>query len=149
MLNSPMLSIFQHFQVIPLRSPLSPPGSSPDGDPRGFGAFRHLANALLPPPGEVPKAIGACQRYSVLCGIVRYYRYSNIFMQYRYVAPSALRAAPPMGSQEDDLPLNLKHYPDGEPRAFDAFRHLVNALLPPPGEVPKAIGACQRYNAPC
>ena len=27
-------------------------------------------------------------------------------MQYRYVAPSALRAAPPMGSQ-DVLPLNL------------------------------------------
>ena len=27
MLNSPMLSIFQHFHSIPLRSPLSPPGT--------------------------------------------------------------------------------------------------------------------------
>ena len=143
MLNSLMLSIFQHFHAIPLRCPLSPPGSSPDGEPRAFDAFRHLVNTLLPPSGEVPKAIGACQRYSVLCGIVRYYRYSNIFMPYRYVAPSALRAAPPMGSQEDDLPLNLKHYPDGKPRAFDAFCHLVNTLLPPPGEVPKAICASE------
>ena len=29
MLNSPILSIFQHFHAIPLRSPLSPSGSSP------------------------------------------------------------------------------------------------------------------------
>ena len=34
MLNSPMLSIFQHFHAIPLRSPLTPSGSSPDGEPR-------------------------------------------------------------------------------------------------------------------
>ena len=46
--------LFEHFKAF-------------DGEPRGFGAFRHLANILLPPSGEVPKAIGACQRYSVLC----------------------------------------------------------------------------------
>ena len=64
MLNSPTLSIFQHFHAIPLRSPLTPSGSSPDGEPRGFDAFRHLSNTLLPPSGEVPKAMGACQRLS-------------------------------------------------------------------------------------
>ena len=42
MLNSPMLSIFQHFQVIPLACPLSPSGSSPDGEPRGFGDFLRI-----------------------------------------------------------------------------------------------------------
>nr|DAI03123.1 MAG TPA: hypothetical protein [Caudoviricetes sp.] len=36
MLNSPMLLIFQHFHAIPLRSLLSPSGSSPDGEPRTF-----------------------------------------------------------------------------------------------------------------
>ena len=50
----------------------------------------------------------------------------NTYIDYRYPAPSALRAAPP----------------DGEPRGFGAFRHLTNVLLPPSGEVPKAIGAC-------
>ena len=43
MLNSPMLSIFQHFHAIPLRSPLSPSGSSPDGEPRRSAA---LLNSL-------------------------------------------------------------------------------------------------------
>ena len=57
------LSILQKFNTyIDYRypAPLSPSGSSPDGEPRGFGDFRHLANTLLPPSGEVPKAIGAC-----------------------------------------------------------------------------------------
>ena len=36
MLNGLILSITQHLQAIPLRSPLSPSGSSPDGEPRTF-----------------------------------------------------------------------------------------------------------------
>ena len=85
MLNSPMLSISNIFRQYRYVAPsshfvrngvsldfrvasllkiqfacTSPSGSSPDGEPRGFGAFRHLANILLPPSGEVPKAIGAC-----------------------------------------------------------------------------------------
>ena len=142
MLNSPTLSIFQHFHAIPLRSPLTPSGSSPDGEPRGFDAFRHLSNTLLPPSGEVPKAMGACQRlsnnvgYTVVLppqpfgqlprwGAKRIRRFPSSLKHlaspfggsaegnggmpavieqcwiHRSAAPSALRAAPPMGSQED------------------------------------------------
>ena len=42
MLNSPMLSIFQHFHAIPLCSPLSPSGSSPDGEPRHSTTSRQV-----------------------------------------------------------------------------------------------------------
>ena len=42
-----MLSIFQHFHAIPLRSPLSPSGSSPDGEPRGFGAFLYFTSIFI------------------------------------------------------------------------------------------------------
>ena len=55
MLNSPMLSIFQHFHAIPLRSPLSPSGSSPR-----WGAKNVLPLNLI----ALPRGEGFIRRYS-------------------------------------------------------------------------------------
>ena len=47
-----MLSIFQHFHAIPLRSPLSPSGSSPDGGSNfGCGSSREQAAEVIATSG--------------------------------------------------------------------------------------------------
>ena len=67
MLNSPMLLIFQHFHAIPLRSPLTPSGSSPDGEPRIF--CRHHLNQKADPVSESANPSSQHQLYGSIVPI--------------------------------------------------------------------------------
>ena len=89
MLNSPTPSIFQHFHAIPLRSPLSPLGSSPDGEGKKEAASPQAKKAN---PASLRSAVPSKGRGSRGHSQYRHFeRKREIFLAQRYASHMSFR----------------------------------------------------------